>query len=139
MAGELPPDERPAPHGTQKTALNDTTSCLSVGPFVDLASSAQAAALLKAKGFDPRQRAEQGQVSAGYWVYVGGLASQADADRALVTLERNGITDAASHWGSTASALAPSVAPRRSDRRDSAPRSPSASSRARSTGSTSRR
>ena len=94
MAGELPPDERPPPHSTEKTALKDPTSCLSVGPFVDLASSAQAAALLKAKGFDPRQRAEQGQVSVGYWVYVGGLASQAEADRALVMLERNGITDA---------------------------------------------
>lgn len=94
MAGELPPEERPPPHRTQKTALNDTTSCLSVGPFVDLASSAQAAALLKAKGFDPRQRAEQGQVAVGYWVYVGSLASQAEADRALVTLEHNGIKDA---------------------------------------------
>jgi len=94
MAGELGPDERPPPHSTQKTALNDATGCLSVGPFVDLASSAQAAVLLKAKGFDPRQRAEQGQVSVGYWVYVGGLASQAETDRALVTLEQNSIQDA---------------------------------------------
>jgi len=94
MADELPPAERSQPHGAQKTALNDTTSCLSIGPFVDLAGSAQAAALLRAKGFDPRQRAEQGQVSMGYWVYAGGLANQAEADRALVTLERNGIKDA---------------------------------------------
>jgi hypothetical protein len=94
MADELPPAERPQPHSTQKIALNDTTSCLSVGPFIDLASSAQAAALLKAKGFDPRQRAEQGQVSVGYWVYVAGIAGLAEADRALVTLERNGIKDA---------------------------------------------
>ena len=94
MADELAPAERPPPHGPQKMALSDTTSCLSVGPFVDLASSAQAAALLKAKGFDPRQRAEQGQVSAGYWVYVSGLAGQATVDRALVTLERSGIKDA---------------------------------------------
>jgi hypothetical protein len=94
MAGELPPAGRPPGHGTQKTALNDTTGCRSVGPFVDPASSAQAAALLKAKGFDPRQRAEQGQVAVGYWVYAGRLASQAEADRALVTLERNGINDA---------------------------------------------
>jgi hypothetical protein len=94
MARELPPAGRPPGHGTQKTALNDTTGCRSVGPFVDPASSAQAAALLKAKGFDPRQRAEQGQVAVGYWVYVGRLASQAEADRALVTLERNVIKDA---------------------------------------------
>lgn len=93
MADELQPAERPPPPSNQRTALNDT-SCLSVGPFIDLASSAQTATLLKAKGFDPRQRAEQGQVSAGYWVYVSGLASQAEADRALVTLERSGIKDA---------------------------------------------
>ena len=94
MADELPPAERPPPHGAQKTALSDTTGCLSVGPFADLANSAQAAALLKAKGFDPRQRAEQGPVAMSYWVYVAGLASQAEADRALVTLEHNGIKDA---------------------------------------------
>jgi hypothetical protein len=88
MAGEGPPA------GRAKTALDDTTNCRSVGPFVDPASSAQAATLLKAKGFDPRQRAEQGQVAVGYWVYAGRLASQAEADRALVTLERNGIKDA---------------------------------------------
>ena len=93
MADELPPAEPKPPPSTQRTALNDT-SCQSIGPFVDLASSAQAAALLKAKGFDPRQRAEQGQVSAGYWVYVSGLAGQATVDRALVTLERSGIKDA---------------------------------------------
>jgi hypothetical protein len=94
MAGELPPAGRQPAHGTQKTALNDTTGCRSVGPFVDPASSAQAAALLKAKGFDPRQPAEQGQVAVSYWVYAGRLASQAEADRALVTLARNGIEDA---------------------------------------------
>jgi hypothetical protein len=95
LAEELPPPaERPQPHTAQKTALSATAACLSVGPFGDLANSAQVAALLKDRGFDPRQRAEQGQNSEGYWVYVGGLASQADADRALVTLERNGIKDA---------------------------------------------
>ena len=94
MADELPPAERPAPHSAQKTALNDTAGCMSVGPFVDFASSTQAAAVLRAKGFDPRQRAEQGQVSVSYWVYTGGLTSPAEADRALATLERNGIKDA---------------------------------------------
>jgi hypothetical protein len=94
MAGESPPAGTPAGHGTQKTALNDTPGCWSVGPFVDPASGAQAAALLKAKGFDPRQRAEQGRVALGYWVYVGRLASQAEADRALATLERHGVRDA---------------------------------------------
>jgi SPOR domain len=93
MADELPPAEQPQPHA-QKTALNATTACMSLGPFGDLANSTRAAVLLRAKGFDPQQRAEHGQSSEGYWVYVGGLATQADADRALVTLERTGIKDA---------------------------------------------
>jgi hypothetical protein len=93
LADELPPDQRPQPHAAQKTSLSSTQSCLSLGPFADPASSAQAAALLHAKGFDPRPRSEQSQVSGGYWVYVGGLG-QAEADHALVALERNGITDA---------------------------------------------
>lgn len=94
MADELPAAERPAPHANQKTALGGASVCLSVGPFGDLASSDRAAALLKARGFDPRQRPESGPLSASYWVYVAGLTTQADADRALVTLERNGIKDA---------------------------------------------
>ena len=49
---------------------------------------------MKQKGFDPKQRAEEGQSSDGYWVYIGGLSSQAETDKALVTLERNGIKDA---------------------------------------------
>ena len=93
LAEEVPPAERPQPHTAQKTSLSSTTACLSVGPFVDLASSVRAAALLKAKGFESRQRAEQGQASEGYWVYVAGL-SQSEADRALVALEHSGITDA---------------------------------------------
>ena len=94
MADEAPPAERPPPRAGQKTAFGAATVCLSVGPFGDLASSDHAAALLKARGFDPRPRTEPGPVSGSYWVYVAGLATQADADRALVTLERNGIKDA---------------------------------------------
>jgi hypothetical protein len=93
LADELPPAERPQPHTAQKTSLGSTSACLSVGPFGDLGSSARAAALLEAKGFEPRQRPEQGHSSQSYWVYVAGL-SQSEADRALVALEHNGITDA---------------------------------------------
>jgi len=98
----LPPlklvDRRPSAQREQakaeKMALNQGNTCLSVGPFADLDSSAHAAALLRAKGFDPKQRAEAGQMSDGYWVYIGGMKTQADTDRALATLERNGIKDA---------------------------------------------
>lgn len=94
MADESPASERPAPQAGGKTAFAGATVCLSVGPFGDLANSNRAAALLKARGLDPRQRPEPGPMSVSYWVLVTGLATQADADRALVTLERNGIKDA---------------------------------------------
>jgi len=93
LVDELPPTERPPPHA-QKTTLNAAPACLSLGPFSDLANSAHAAVLLKGKGFDPGQRAEQGQTSEGYWVYVAGLATAAEVDRALETLESTGIKDA---------------------------------------------
>jgi hypothetical protein len=95
LAEELPPEQRPkANTAPEKTALTATRACFSIGPFGDLTNSAQAAALLKAKGFDPRQRAEASQTTGGYWVYVGGIKTQADADKALVTLEHAGIRDA---------------------------------------------
>jgi hypothetical protein len=93
LADELPPAERPQPHTAQKTSLSSTTACLSVGPFGDLGNSARAAALLEARGFEPRQRPEQGHSSQSYWVYVARL-SQSEADGALAALEHNGITDA---------------------------------------------
>jgi len=92
LAEEASPAQGAQQHGAQKTSLS-ASACLSVGPFSDAAGGSQAAALLKTRGFDPRQRAEPGQASASYWVYVGGL-SQSDADGALAALERNGIADA---------------------------------------------
>lgn len=93
LVEEVPPSQRPQP-ATSKVALPPSAACLSVGPFPDVGNSAHAAALLKAKGFEPKQRAEQAQASEGWWVYVGGLKTQAAADHALVTLEHAGINDA---------------------------------------------
>jgi hypothetical protein len=89
LVDELPESQRHASAPPPPQA-----ACLSLGPFPDLDNSARAAAILKQKGFDPKQRAEEGQSSDGYWVYIGGLSSQAETDKALVTLERNGIKDA---------------------------------------------
>lgn len=91
LVEQLPPSQRPQAKA-EKMAFNQ--SCLSVGPFDNLDNSAHAAALLKAKGFDTRQRAEEGPMTEGYWVYIGGLNTQADTDHALETLERSGIKDA---------------------------------------------
>jgi hypothetical protein len=78
----------------QRAPQPEAQACFSVGPFGDVDNSAKAAALLRAKGFDPHQRAESAESSEGWWVYVGNLKSDADADRALVTLEHGGIKDA---------------------------------------------
>jgi len=91
LVEQLPPSQRPQADA-EKMALNQ--KCLSVGPFDTLDNSAHAAALLKARGFDTRQRAEEGPMTEGYWVYIGGLKTQADTDHALETLERGGIKDA---------------------------------------------
>jgi SPOR domain len=91
LAEELPPDQR-TPKTAQKTALN--APCQSVGPFTDSDNTARIAALLKGKGFEPKERAEEAQSSEGYWVYIGGLKSESDVDKALVTLEHGGIKDA---------------------------------------------
>lgn len=68
--------------------------CVSIGPFNDLAQAARGAALLRDRGFAPKQRAEQGEMWAGYWVSVGGLRTTADEAKLLKALERAGIRDA---------------------------------------------
>jgi hypothetical protein len=95
LVEEIPPAQRPDA-SVKKTVADESaaTTCVSVGPFGDVDNSAKAAAVLKAKGFDPKQRAEAGESSAGFWVFVGGLTSQAETDQALVNIERNGFKDA---------------------------------------------
>lgn len=93
LANELPAGGQAGPATPVKTT-DPEAQCFSVGPFGDVDNSAKAAALLRAKGFDPHQRAEAADASAGYWVFVGNMKSDAEADRALVTLERGGIKDA---------------------------------------------
>lgn len=95
LASEQPPSR--AADDSRHTAYNevaDTAPCMSVGPFADILSSAQAAEILKAKGFEPRQRAAVGDTIEQYWVSVGGSKSDADTLRALKTLSDHGIKDA---------------------------------------------
>jgi hypothetical protein len=92
-----PPGAAPASENGSTTegqsARVDTFSCTSVGPFADLPQAAQAQAALRAVGFSPRQRVEQGELWVGYWVSVQGFASRESAEEAMVTLRANGITD----------------------------------------------
>lgn len=81
----------PAP--ATETAQLDALSCTSVGPFADLPQASQAQSALRGAGFQPRQRMEQGEIWAGYWVSVQGLGTRDAAEAALKTLSANGIAD----------------------------------------------
>src|ERR671925_417059 len=85
LASEQPPAP---PRGVSPRA------CLSVGPFGDVDNAARAAAALRGKGFDPRQRAEAGEGSLEYAVSVGGMKSDAEAQQVLQNLRRKGFGDA---------------------------------------------
>ena len=76
-----------------QTAKLDAMSCTSVGPFADLKQASLAQAALSDAGFQPRQRMAQGEIWAGYWVSVQGLATRDAADAALKSLTANGIAD----------------------------------------------
>jgi hypothetical protein len=87
-----------APASAHKVALNMAAvagaHCVSIGPFGDIGSSARAAAVLKDKGFDPQQRAVAGETTQGFWVYVGGLTTDAQVETVRQDLIFHGIADA---------------------------------------------
>lgn len=97
------PAPGPVPQGsvprvrTEQVALRGSDSppsCTSVGPFGDLASAARAAGLLTQRGFQLRQRAEEGETIEGYWVFVGGLKSDEQVAEIVDRLAKSGLTDA---------------------------------------------
>jgi|SRR5215831_12358965 len=91
---EPPPPPRGASAAPEKMALGPS-ACLSVGPFADAEGSAHAAALLQPKGFAARERTEAVEPSTEYGVYVGGIKSDAEAERVLHRLQKDGFKDAA--------------------------------------------
>jgi SPOR domain len=98
LINEQPGDEnRPSSGSARKTALQappPVSRCLSIGPFDDQASATRGASLLREKGMTPRQRAEQGEISKGYWVYIGGLTTEREVAEVLHTLEQSHVEDA---------------------------------------------
>jgi hypothetical protein len=68
--------------------------CTSVGPFAGLKDASQAQAALRAVGFTPKQRFEQGgEMWVGYWVSVQNLETQKKAESAVKMLKDKGVTD----------------------------------------------
>ncbi len=84
------------PTRDQQTAnlLTNVKRCISVGPFREVTEAAHAAATLRAAHYDPRQRAAEGEVWAGVWVYLPTPAGRGAADQVLAKLKSGGIDDA---------------------------------------------
>lgn len=68
-------------------------ACVSVGPFRELSQAATAAANLRGEGFDPVQRAGEGDIWVGYWVYIEQIPSVDEANSILARLRQSGIAD----------------------------------------------
>lgn len=68
-------------------------SCVSVGPFRELSQAATAGATLREQGLEPIQRAGEGDIWVGYWVYIEQIPSVARANEILALLRDNGIAD----------------------------------------------
>jgi hypothetical protein len=73
--------------------LTDVKRCISVGPFRDVAETAHAASILRAGGYDPRQRVAEGEVWAGVWVYLPIMAAHS-VEQMQAKLKAGGIDDA---------------------------------------------
>jgi hypothetical protein len=94
-ATSLPPTDTAAlTQPVMSTPATSAGRCVSIGPFNELAQAARAAALLRDRGFAPKQRAEQGEMWEGYWVSVGDLRTTADENKLMKALDRAGIRDA---------------------------------------------
>jgi hypothetical protein len=108
LIDEVPHGRRPSSSAQRKTTSDDAppppaptpvlssaaAHCVSVGPFDDSAAAARAASVLQQKGVTPRQRSAEGEVSRGYWVYIGGLKTDHDVQAVLRTLEQSHVEDA---------------------------------------------
>ena len=98
LVNELPAAEtRPSSGNARKTALQvapEAARCLSIGPFEDQDSATRGATHLREKGLTPRQRVEKAEISKGFWVYIGGLKTDADVANVLRTLEQSHVEDA---------------------------------------------
>lgn len=68
--------------------------CVSMGPFSELELTAQATAMLKQDGYEPRQRPANGPVPDGYIVLIGPLPGEAAQARVVRRLNRGGLDDA---------------------------------------------
>jgi SPOR domain len=106
---EAPPDESAAgareaavtaaavvttepPEGSNNPGVS-ASSCISIGPFRELAQAANAAVTLRGEGFAPVQRAGEGDIWVGYWVRLAGISTRQEANDTLAVLRDKGMTE----------------------------------------------
>lgn len=98
LVDEMPRGQKtPPPGNARKTVLEPpapASRCVSIGPFLDEPSAARGSSILQEKGFNPRPRAEQGEVSKGFWVYLSDLKTDREVTRALRSLQQSHVEDA---------------------------------------------
>lgn len=83
----------PASKGAGSEAAGGASECVSVGPFRELTQAATASAKLRTAGYASVQRAGEGDVWVGYWVYIEAIPTQDEANRMLAKLHSNGVPD----------------------------------------------
>ncbi len=86
-----------APDASEASAVGPASAakrCTTIGPFRDVAEAAHAASILRAGGYDPRQRVVDGDVWAGVWVYLPLTGAAGAAEALLSKLKSAGIDDA---------------------------------------------
>jgi hypothetical protein len=100
LVTEAPATSKPTSEVGQKMAYHipdpaqTSQNCTSIGPFGDITTAARVAGMLHSRGYNPTQRAEEGETVEGYWVFVGGAESEDDAAQLVARLEMKGFTDA---------------------------------------------
>jgi hypothetical protein len=80
--------------GASGTAAVEARRCMSIGPISELELTAQATAMLKQDGYEPRQRPANGPVPDGFMVMIGPLKGEADQARVVGRLNRGGLDGA---------------------------------------------
>jgi len=69
--------------------------CASFGPLPSRESLAAVGTALRARSFNPRERATRAEAPDGYWVYIENLNDTQARSRAMKRLARAGVRDAA--------------------------------------------
>jgi hypothetical protein len=68
-------------------------SCVTIGPYSELAQLEQFTELLQSQGYSPEVRTEDGDVWLGYWVYLPNVTTSGQAETLRTALAEQGITD----------------------------------------------